>query len=191
MVVHVDRPAPVRNPPEGALRYPAPHVLLIDAHADTRELYELWLTQRGFTASAAACGGQAVEAARAHPPDVVLVELVLPDGGVSLIRSLRSVPGCHDAVVIVLTAQADAELRDRALEAGADLYLVKPFGVVRLGDAMVAASHHRSRLIVPHSRAAAPPSTRLRESVQRCRAVRERLAADALPPPPDADCGVH
>ena len=115
---------------------------------------------------------------------------MVPEGGVSLIRTLRAEPGCRDAIVVVLTTQTSASLRQHALEAGADVYLVKPCGVLHLGEVMTMASDHRARLIAPDICGAKPPLSRLRQAVRRSRAIRERLAADvpANPVPPE---GLH
>jgi DNA-binding response OmpR family regulator len=160
-------------------------VLLIEGHADTRELYELWLTQREFAVTATASGGAGLAAARAQAPDIIVVELMVPEGGVPLVRALRSEAGCRDTILIVLTTQADTALRERALEAGADFYLVKPCGVIRLGEVMAIASRDRSRLVAPDTSGAKVPPARIRLAVRRARAIRERLASDqpALPVP--------
>ena len=111
---------------------------------------------------------------------------MVPDGGVPLVRALRSEAGCRDTILIVLTTQAETALRERALEAGADFYLVKPCGVIRLGEVMAIASRDRSRLVAPDTSGAKVPPARIRLAVRRARAIRERLASDqpALPVPP-------
>jgi DNA-binding response OmpR family regulator len=170
-----------------AVRYPPPDVLLVEGHADTRELYELWLTQRAFAVTPTASGDVALAAARAQAPDVIVVELMVPYGGVPLVRALRAEAGCRDTIIIVLTTQADTALREHALEAGADFYLVKPCGVLRLGEVMAIASRDRSRLVAPDTYGAKPSSARIRQVVRRLRAIRERLAPDT--PPPSAPPG--
>jgi DNA-binding response OmpR family regulator len=159
-------------------RYPPPNVLLVEEHADTRELYELWLTQRAFAITATASGDAALAAARAQAPDVIVVELMVPNGGLPLVRALRAEAGCRDAIMIVLTTQADTALRQHALEAGADFYLVKPCGVIRLGEVMAIASRDRSRLVAPDTYGAKVPPSRIRLALRRSRAIRERLAFD-------------
>ena len=180
MATHAGRTAhtlPWSERPSTA-RYPPPNVLLIEGHADTRELYELWLAQRAFAVTATASGAAALAAARAQAPDVVLVELMVPDGGVPLVRALRAEAGCRDTILIVVTTQADAALRQHALEAGADFYLVKPCGIIRLGEVMAIASRDRPRLVTPDTCGAKPPSARIRQALRRSRAIRERLAPD-------------
>jgi DNA-binding response OmpR family regulator len=161
-------------------------VLLIEAHADTRELYELWLTQRAFTVCVAASGGAALMAARAQVPDVAVVELMVAEGGIALIRALRGETGCRDTVIVVLTTQTDPAVREHALEAGADGYLVKPCGLLRLGETMAVASRDRSRLVAPDVYGAKRPPSRLRLAAQRSRAIRERLASDTAPSMPSS-----
>ena len=139
------------------VRHPPPNVLLVEGHADTRDLYELWLTQRAFAVTATASGDVALAAVRAQAPDVIVVELMVPDGGVPLVRALRAEAGCRDAIMIVVTTQADTALRERALEAGADFYLVKPCGVLRLGEVIGDRQ--------PRSRAARRAGDRRREAV--------------------------
>ena len=188
MATHAGRTALTLPWPDrpSTVRYPPPNVLLIEGHADTRELYELWLTQREFAVTATASGDAGLAAARAQAPDIIVVELMVPDGGVPLVRALRSEAGCRDTILIVLTTQAETALREHALEAGADFYLVKPCGVIRLGEVMAIASRDRSRLVAPDTSGAKVPPARIRLAVRRARAIRERLASDqpALPVPP-------
>ena len=160
------------------VRHPPPNVLLVEGHADTRDLYELWLTQRAFAVTATASGDVALAAVRAQAPDVIVVELMAPDGGVPLVRALRAEAGCRDAIMIVVTTQVDPALRERALEAGADFYLVKPCGVLRLGEVIAIASRDRARLVAPETAGAKPSSARIRLALRRSRAIRERLASD-------------
>ena len=84
--------------------------------------------------------------------------------------------------MIVVTTQAGASVRRQVLEAGADSYLVKPCGVLQLGEVMAVASRHRSRLIAPDIYGVKPSRARLRRAVKRSLAIRERLMSDAMPP---------
>jgi DNA-binding response OmpR family regulator len=160
-------------------RYPSPAVLLVEPHGDTRELYHLWLTQRGFAVTVAISGDDTVAVARAVAPDVVVVEPRLERGGVALIGALRTEPSCDDAVIVVLTTQADRSARDHAVEAGADAYLVKPCGMSQLAEAISSASRHRLDLLARIPSGLKPSRTRVRQAVQRCRAIRERLVGSA------------
>ncbi|GIE99784.1 response regulator transcription factor [Paractinoplanes rishiriensis] len=85
------------------------------------------LAQAGFEVHRVAT---AAEAASAEPSDVVLVDLGLPDGdGLDVIRRLRDRP---ETAVIAVTARSEEHDRVRGLRAGADDYIVKPFGVAEL-----------------------------------------------------------
>ena len=180
MATHPSRTAHILPWPErtSTVHHPPPSVLLIEAHEDTRELYHLWLTQREFTVTGTASSDAALAAVRSHVPDVIVAELMVPGGGVSLVRALRAMPGCRDTILIVLTTQANGTMREHALEAGADLYLVKPCGVIQLGESLVAASRHRARLVTPDY-GDQPSSARVRLAVARSRAIRNRLAPAA------------
>jgi CheY-like chemotaxis protein len=159
-----------------AARYPAPTVLLIEPHGDTRELYHLWLTQCGFAVTVASSGVHAAADARSAGADVIVIEPVFEPDWVALIRTLRAEPTCADAVVIVLTTQTDGVVRRQAVQAGADAYLTKPCGVTQLAEAIATASLERLRLVPPEPSRIGPARLRLRQAVQRCRAIRERLA---------------
>ncbi len=121
----------------------APRVLLVESHADTRELYGLWLTECGFDVTVAGSAEDALAAARAAGPDVVVAELMVPGGGVAMVEALRAEPALDDAVLIVLTTQTRPTMRQASLAAGADAFVVKPCGAPRLAECMLAASRDR------------------------------------------------
>jgi len=76
---------------------------------------------------------QGLQRAQANPPDVILLDLNLPDmPGMDLIRALRAAPGLQHTRLIVVTADATAESRERAMQAGAHGYLTKPLDVAAL-----------------------------------------------------------
>ena len=143
----------------------------------------LWLTCSAFSVSNATSGQDAVAVARAIRPDVILLEPIVSRGGVTLVRALRNEPACADAVLVVVTTEARGAQRRQALEAGADAYLIKPCSVKDLGEAIAVASYQRLRLIAPDPHGLTPPRARLRDAVQRCRAIRERLTPDDVADP--------
>jgi DNA-binding response OmpR family regulator len=100
-------------------------VLVVDDEAKIRDVVRDYLTDAGFAVSAAADGASALDAARAQPPDLVVLDLGLPDqDGLDVARDLRR----RSAVpIIMLTARSDEIDRVLGLELGADDYLVKPF----------------------------------------------------------------
>ena len=101
------------------------NVLVVDDEENLVELVRGYLEREGFSVSAAFDGPSAVEAARAHPPDVVVLDLMLPGfDGLEVCRRLRQF---SDAYVLMLTARTDEVDRVVGLEVGADDYLGKPF----------------------------------------------------------------
>jgi two-component system KDP operon response regulator KdpE len=91
----------------------------------------------------AGTGAQALEVAAKHPPDLVILDLGLPDlDGVEVIQGLR---GWTDAPIIVLSGRADSTDKVEALDAGADDYITKPFSVKEL-MARLRAAIRRSHL---------------------------------------------
>ena len=99
-------------------------LLVEDERAITEPLAEA-LEREGFTASVAGTAAEAMEKAGAQPPDLVLLDIGLPDGsGLDVCRELRQdsrVP------IIMLTARGSEADRVAGLELGADDYIVKPF----------------------------------------------------------------
>jgi len=88
------------------------------------------LRARGYDVDVAADGGTALKSAAARPPDLVVLDLGLPDiEGTEVIRGLR---GWTAVPIIVLSGRADSADKVAALDAGADDYVTKPFGVDEL-----------------------------------------------------------
>ena len=99
--------------------------LVVDDEPRLRDLVRDYLAREGFRVVTAADGLTAVEAAREHQPDVVVLDLMLPGiDGLEVCRRLRTF---SDAYVIMLTARAEEVDRVVGLEVGADDYLTKPF----------------------------------------------------------------
>ena len=95
------------------------------------------LRVRDYEVHVAATGAEALEVAGRYPPDLVILDLGLPDlDGVEVIEGLR---GWTKAPIIVLSGRADSVDKVEALDAGADDYVTKPFGVEELLARMRAA----------------------------------------------------
>lgn len=104
-----------------------PRVLVIDDEPQLLRALRINLSVRGYDVSTAATGVAALNAAAAHRPDVVVLDLGLPDmDGVEVLAGLR---GWLTAPVIVLSARTDSAEKVAALDAGADDYVTKPFGM--------------------------------------------------------------
>jgi two-component system phosphate regulon response regulator PhoB len=105
-------------------------VVIIEDERDVARLLEFNLRGAGFTVVSAATGGGGLDAVRAQQPDVVVLDLMLPDqSGYEVCKQIRADPAIADAGVLMLTAKGEAEDRILGLEVGADDYVVKPFVV--------------------------------------------------------------
>jgi signal transduction histidine kinase len=118
--------------PRGSSAASQGHILLADDNADMRE-YVRRLLEGPYTVEAVENGTRALEAARARPPDLVLSDVMMPGlDGFGLLRELKGDPKTAAVPVILLSARAGEEAKVEGLEAGADDYLVKPFGAREL-----------------------------------------------------------
>lgn len=105
-------------------------VVIIEDERDVARLLEFNLRGAGFTVVSAATGATGLEEVRRQRPDVVVLDLMLPDqSGYDVCREIRGDPNVGDAGVLMLTARGEAEDRILGLEVGADDYVVKPFVV--------------------------------------------------------------
>jgi CheY-like chemotaxis protein len=102
-------------------------VLVVDDEPDTAESTATLLSLHGFDAAHACGGDEALTAAPADPPDVVLIDLAMPRmGGCEVARRLRALGLPRMPVLVALTGMTTAGNRDQALAAGFAHYLVKP-----------------------------------------------------------------
>jgi two-component system, OmpR family, KDP operon response regulator KdpE len=105
-------------------------VLVIDDEPQILRALRINLRVRRYDVDVAETGAQALEHAARHPPDLVILDLGLPDlEGVDVIAGLR---GWTAAPIIVLSGRADSTDKVEALDAGADDYVTKPFGMDEL-----------------------------------------------------------
>jgi two-component system KDP operon response regulator KdpE len=112
-------------------------VLVVDDEPQILRALRINLRVRNYQVDTAATGSEALLAAGRHPPDLVLLDLGLPDlDGVQVIEGLR---GWTQAPIIVLSGRADSTDKVEALDAGADDYVTKPFGMEELLARMRAA----------------------------------------------------
>ncbi|MEV4049917.1 response regulator transcription factor [Amycolatopsis sp. NPDC049688] len=110
-------------------------LLVVDDEATVRELLSAALRFAGFQVTSAATAREAVAAATAEPPDLVLLDVMLPDmDGFEVVRRLRERPAGHGAPVPVLFLTARDRQSDKVtgLSLGADDYVTKPFDLAEL-----------------------------------------------------------
>jgi two-component system KDP operon response regulator KdpE len=112
-------------------------VLVVDDEPQILRALRINLRVRDYEVHVASTGTEALEVAGRYPPDLVILDLGLPDlDGVEVIQGLR---GWTKAPIIVLSGRADSVDKVEALDAGADDYVTKPFGVEELLARMRAA----------------------------------------------------
>jgi two-component system cell cycle response regulator DivK len=108
-------------------------VLVVEDNEKSMKLFRDVLMAKGYLALEATTGGQAVELAAEHAPDLVLMDIQLPDiDGVEALSQLRADERTASIPVLALTAQAMQGDRERFLAAGFDGYISKPVNVVEL-----------------------------------------------------------
>ena len=106
-------------------------ILVVDDDATVREVVTSYLVRAGYDVTEAADGELALAAAAAEPPDLLVLDLMLPRvEGMEVFRRLRARRG--DLPVIMLTARGDESDRVLGLEVGADDYVTKPFSAREL-----------------------------------------------------------
>ena len=108
-------------------------VILIEDEPDLREFLQYNLTQAGHRVQAAGTAEAGLRLARDTLPDIVLLDLMLPDRpGTTVCTALKREPRTQDIPIIMVTAKGEEVDRIVGLELGADDYLVKPFSVREL-----------------------------------------------------------
>lgn len=105
-------------------------VLIVEDNDKSRKLARDVLQYGGFRTLEAGTGAEALILARVALPDVIVLDIQLPDGdGVAVLRRLRAEPATAAIPVVAVTAYAMAADRERLLAAGFDGYLAKPISV--------------------------------------------------------------
>jgi two-component system KDP operon response regulator KdpE len=118
-------------------------VLVVDDEPQILRALRINLRARQYDVDTATDGAAALHAAASHHPDLVVLDLGLPDmDGVEVIRGLR---GWTSVPIIVLSGRADSREKVAALDAGADDYVTKPFGV----DELLARIRAVTRRLTP------------------------------------------
>ena len=115
---------------------------MVDDEPQIVRALKVVLREAGFEAQPAETGAEALDLAAVRPPEAAIVDLVLPDiDGIAVTRTLRE---WSDMPILVLSAVGEEDQKVRALEAGADDYITKPFGtrelVARLNAALRRAA---------------------------------------------------
>jgi two-component system, OmpR family, phosphate regulon response regulator PhoB len=108
-------------------------LLIVDDEDGIRSLVRMTLDSDSYRILEASEGRQALELARQHHPDLVLLDVMLPDvSGIEICRDLKADPGMSSTSVVMLTAKAQYNDLGDAEAAGADGYFTKPFSPIAL-----------------------------------------------------------
>jgi two-component system KDP operon response regulator KdpE len=119
-------------------------VLIVDDERAIRHFLRTTLEAQGYATVEAATGAEGLWAVRHHRPDLILLDLGLPDrDGLALVPELRTLT---EVPLVVLTARDAEASKVQALDAGADDYVTKPFGAPELLARMRAALRHRVQM---------------------------------------------
>jgi two-component system, OmpR family, KDP operon response regulator KdpE len=112
-------------------------ILVCDDEMQIRRALRVVLKDAGFEVTETADAQEALDAVSVRPPDAAIIDLLLPDGdGIEVCRSIRS---WSEMPILVLSAVGEEDQKVRALEAGADDYVTKPFGPRELVARLKAA----------------------------------------------------
>jgi two-component system sensor histidine kinase/response regulator len=108
-------------------------VLVIDDNAQDRALAKVILETAGYTVRLSADGAEALESFAKIPPDLVLLDVMMPlMDGYEVCQRLRKLPGSSDVPIVFLTAMSELTAHQKALESGADDFLAKPLNRTEL-----------------------------------------------------------
>ncbi len=121
-------------------------VLIVEDEPDIRGLLAFHLEREGYQVVKSSTGADALRQVRARPPDLVLLDLMLPEmDGLEVCRRLRQDPATAPLPIVMLTAKGEEVDRVLGLELGADDYIVKPFSPKEV-VARIRAVLRRSRI---------------------------------------------
>jgi len=123
---------------------PRPVVLIVDDEPQMRKFVRITLVANGYGVIEAATAAEGAQQAAAHTPDLVLLDLGLPDvDGSEVIRRIRE---WSPMPIIVISARGKEEAKVVALDQGADDYVTKPFGAAELMARVRVALRHAARV---------------------------------------------
>ena len=102
-------------------------ILIADDEPDIIEILNYNLTEEGYRVIAAKNGNEAVELAKLHKPDLIILDVMMPGKtGFEVCKILRNLPGFENIIIIFLTALNDDSTQIKGLETGGDDYITKP-----------------------------------------------------------------
>ena len=119
-------------------------VVLAEDDVDIRDLVQIVLEGLDLEVTAVGTGSDALEACRELGPRLLLLDITMPGmNGLEVCRAIRADEKLHDLPVIIMTARAQASDVAAGIEAGADTYIIKPFGPIELREHVEATLARR------------------------------------------------
>ena len=114
-------------------------VLIADDDPNILRALTFLMQRAGHVVRTASDGAQTLAAVAQMPPDVLLLDLMMPRGnGYEVCRALRALPDYNDVRIIMLTARGGSGDESRGMDAGADAYVTKPFAIGDVIDCVAA-----------------------------------------------------
>jgi two-component system cell cycle response regulator DivK len=108
-------------------------ILVVDDHEDNRQILRVLLASAGYVMIEAQNGETALAAALSERPDLILMDIQLPDlDGYEVTRRIKSNPRSHDVPIIAVTSYALSDDEQKALAAGCIAYVAKPYSPMQL-----------------------------------------------------------
>ncbi len=108
-------------------------ILVADDDPDILSIVSMSLEAQGYTVHKAVNGREAVDLAREHHPDLLLLDMMMPElSGYEAVGELKGDPATSDIPIVGLSAKAMASDMERASDAGIDGYITKPFRIAQV-----------------------------------------------------------
>lgn len=108
-------------------RQDAQRLLIVEDDLYLREAFRMMLEDAGYQVAEASTGAEALAAVEQHKPDLILLDLGLPDrNGLDVARAIKQEPRTADVIIVALTGRVGAEEKRECLEAGCRAYFAKP-----------------------------------------------------------------
>jgi len=110
-------------------------ILIVDDDIQTTKILELLLSEKGYEPTSVNDSSQALQAAKALNPDMIILDLMMPEpDGFKVCRTLREDAQFIFTPILIVTALDDTDSKIVAYGAGADNYLIKPYDIDELAD---------------------------------------------------------
>lgn len=109
-------------------------ILVVEDQDSIRRMIEALVKARGYEVEPVSSGAKAIEVALGSPPDVVLLDLMMPGqyDGFAVCERLRAEPSTRKVPIVIISALDDEQSRQRATQAGATAFFTKPFSPIAL-----------------------------------------------------------